>query len=346
MDKSQPTTADKPVGYPSTRFRWVITSMVLLLSGAFVVVCAVGFLYLQSLNDKITGLSLGGTPDPEIGRLPETVTRLESQLSQAVTQNNEQEEKITRLEEQLEALRHQPSSAPQAAAPSTGEDTVTVTPVAPSAPVLTPSQLTLLEQRIAALETQMQEHEENPFVRQFALLNTLWMLQFKLDHALPFAQELRSMEAYSQTMPGFDRYLEPLLPFADEGIKTLDDLRLSFRDVSADILAKARSGADDLPWYQKTFNNIKGVVVIRHTEKQAESSRPEDVVANIQALLTSGDLSLAVLEVEKLPDSYRDITASWLAQAKARLNAEISITNLYEQLLIMTEAEQVVKPAP
>lgn len=349
MPESKPiSTSPVPVGYPSTRFRWVITSMVLLLSGAFLVVGAIGFLYLQTLNDKITALSLSGTGDPRMIELPETVARLEQRLGEAVIQNNEQEEKISRLEQQVGGMgQSQAAVAPAPAQPATGTEGIAagVAP-APAAPVLTPEQLAVLEQRIATLEMKVTQHQENLYARQFTVLNALWMLQFKLDHALPFEHELRAMEAYAQNFPSFTRYLEPLQPFADEGIKTLDDLRGSFRRVGADILEKARSGAEDLPWYQKTINNIKGVVVVRHVHRQVESTRPEDIVANIQELLTSGDLNLAVLEVERLPDSYREITAPWLVQAKARLSAETSVNSLYEQLLLLTEAEQIGKSAP
>lgn len=314
--------------------------MVLLLSAAFVVVGAVGFLYLQSLNDKIAALDATGSADPALLKLPETVQRLEQRLSDAVTQNNEQEEKLTRLEQQLAA------SAQQATAATPAPNAEQQAGAVPAQPVLTANQLATLEQRIVALETAVTQHQDNRFARQFALLNGLWMLQFKLDHALPFAQEIRTMVAFSQNLPGFERYLEPLRPFAEDGIKTLDDLRHNFRDVAQRLQEKARSGADELPWYKKTINNIKGVVVIRHVEKQAESTRPQDVVANVEALLTSGDLNLAVLELEKLPASYHDITAAWVTQAKARLDAEISVASLYEQLLLLTDAEQIIKPTP
>jgi hypothetical protein len=153
-------------------------------------------------------------------------------------------------------------------------------------------------------------------------------LRAAVDAGRPYATELSTLAALS---PGASD-IGPLLEYEDEGIPTLRQLTVSFKETRDKV--PAAPSADDDSFLNRLMSSAESLVKVKRVDGAAEGSTPDAVLARAEAKLEQGDLAAAAAEVGTLQGPPRAAFATWLDQARARLDAEETLQRLQKILLV------------
>jgi hypothetical protein len=154
-------------------------------------------------------------------------------------------------------------------------------------------------------------------------------LRAAVDAGRPYVAELSTLAALS---PGAGDVGE-LLDYEDEGIPTLRQLTISFKE-TRDGMAPNPAVADSDSVLDRLMSSAESLVKVRRVDGSAEGDAPDAILARAEAKLEEGDLAAAVEEVATLQGPPRDAFATWLDQARARLSAEKTLQRLQNILLV------------
>ncbi len=156
-------------------------------------------------------------------------------------------------------------------------------------------------------------------------------LRQALSSSAPFRQELAAAEKALHDSGSDTALLAALATQAPHGIPTLSVLRRRFEALAADIVhADAPTGSDS--WFERVAERIKGLVTVRRIGSPEGASDVDASVARAEAALAADELAEAVGELERLHGKPADTAQSWLEDARARLAAERTLTELEVRL--------------
>jgi uroporphyrinogen-III synthase len=202
-----------------------------------------------------------------------------------------------------------------------------------------------LEGRIAALE-QAASTAGDRATGNAALALAVNQLQQALAGQRPFAAELAALSEVAAGDPearALSAAIATLTPQAETGVPTLVELRAGFPDIARAVVAAARAEtaatavAEAAPgtepeatpgWLDAAMLKLSELVSVRPVGEDVEGDDAAARVARAEAVLAKGDLSGAVAELDGLTGKAAEAAAPWLADARARLDAEAALAAL------------------
>lgn len=106
-----------------------------------------------------------------------------------------------------------------------------------------------------------------------------------------------------------------------------------------DALAPALIRAEILPegdgWWKATADRLLSLVTIRREDGAALGHNTAAIVGRAQAAVSRDDLDAALAELDSLSPGPAEAAAPWVAEAKARLAADLSLSRLTAQAVAL-----------
>lgn len=141
----------------------------------------------------------------------------------------------------------------------------------------------------------------------------------------PYADSLAVLTANDVDVPA------PLTEAAQDGLPTASALISSFPDAARDALAAARAsgaGTEDDGGVAGFLRNQLGA----RSVTPREGDDPDAVLSRAEAALRKGDLNTVLTEIEVLPDAAQNEISDWVASARLRRDALAAAAELAQQL--------------
>jgi hypothetical protein len=150
-------------------------------------------------------------------------------------------------------------------------------------------------------------------------------LRDQMQAAKPFDGELQAAQSlFDPQDQAMTQRLEMLKSYAAQGVPTMEQLQLEFKNVAKDL--RRVSIPEDLPWYSKIAQRLRNLVVIRRQGEPLQgSSTLEDRLGGIQHLLELSNLDGALMEANLLPKLDSEVYNAWRVGAEKRLFIEQSL---------------------
>ena len=213
---------------------------------------------------------------------------------------------LSALERQLGAVEQRPAVA--AADPGLGDA------------------IARLNQRLAALEAQPAAGGGEGRAA-LTLFLAAGRLQSAVTAGRPYAEELAVARRLAMADADLIAQLAPLAADAATGVARVDVLRTRFAATARAVIHAAATAAGD-DWLGRTRARARSVVSVRRVGEPAAGQAPADIVARAEARLVVDDLAGAVAELAALDGAAATAATSWLAAARARLDADAAVAAL------------------
>lgn len=219
------------------------------------------------------------------------------------------ESAIEELHGTLAELRRMAEQAPPAASPGAVEAIA--------------NRIGGLEQRIAALASSRTAATDTSTAAEIAALNAL---ADAIRSGKPFVREL---EAARVRLGERAAPLAALDAHAERGLPTTAALEERFSEIVPAIL---RGPEPEGGFFSRMYGNAARLVQVRPVG-EPKGTELGAVVARMEAKLARGDLAGALAESDLLSDAGKAAAAAWLAAARQRYEAELTIKRLMDALL-------------
>ncbi len=154
-------------------------------------------------------------------------------------------------------------------------------------------------------------------------------LRAAVSEGRPYASELATLAALSPGAGDLGR----LLDYEDTGIPTLPELTRAFKETRA-AAPSAQAPAADGSIIDRFVASAESLVKVKRVDATADGDGSDAVLARAEAELEKGNLAGSVAEVDKLQGAQRTAFATWLDQARARLDADATLQRLENILLV------------
>ena len=181
-----------------------------------------------------------------------------------------------------------------------------------------------LEQEISSIRDQRTELMEQA-ESATALGRAHAALTGRIAAGAPFADELEAVAAELPGAPGLDA----LRPLAADGAPTVSDLRARLADIAAGSPSAQPDDTSGDGFLQTMREHLEGMVTISRAD---EADWPA-VLARADDALQRGDIEAAIAEVEPASAAAPGEIEAWLADARARRQAEAGLDELSEAVL-------------
>lgn len=251
-------------------------------------------------------------------------------------------QRIAALEHGLDAMAHRP--APQAGAGGIGgADAAQLATLNSEISSLKAANAQLaaeaetMHRQLDALTQQVHQTGEAEAQRA-ALALAVGQLGAALSHAGPYDRALADVAALGEGDAEIAKALAVLKPRAALGIPTLAQLTLTYDAASIDA-ARAAQAPQRPGIMGAVLARLAALVVIRRTDGGG-SGGPDAALARAAALLKTGDLADAVVELGALEDGPAHAIAPWLNDARDRLAAESALSALTARALSRLSASR------
>jgi hypothetical protein len=122
-----------------------------------------------------------------------------------------------------------------------------------------------------------------------------------------------------------------LAQFAHKAPPTEASLRLAFPAAEQRALSAKQPDESGAPFVDRMLDKAQELVTVRKGDVLIVGDTSAGILAQARAALDAGDLSTAVASVEKLKGNPRAAMSSWLAQAKALLDAQAALADMAGQ---------------
>ncbi|TVR80172.1 MAG: hypothetical protein EA405_11310 [Rhodospirillales bacterium] len=169
---------------------------------------------------------------------------------------------------------------------------------------------------------------------------TLNRLDDAISTSRPFREDLESM---AQVVPTAVRESESwgvLDAHADEGVPTFADLYRRFPEM-ADAVKQASRFQEGDGWLETTVNRLQGLVTVRRTGEAALEKGGVDAILQVAwQRLQAGDLAATVDALSELEGRAAEAAASWIADARARLETDRALAELRLRAISSLAAEE------
>jgi len=158
--------------------------------------------------------------------------------------------------------------------------------------------------------------------RDVGLLLSLGQLRGAIDSGRPFAGPLANVKDAEAAA-----LLAPLGHSAASGIPTVTLLRQGFESVGNAVVQAAATVPASDQLGDVVVSKLRSLVTIRRTGAGGSGPAPgaDGIVATAETALAANDLAGAVAALEKLPEPAAKPAASWLDQARARVQADAAL---------------------
>jgi hypothetical protein len=137
-----------------------------------------------------------------------------------------------------------------------------------------------------------------------------------VERGAPFAAELQAAQAQASDA----KMLAPLEAFAEAGVPAARVLARELSNLEPALLQAAGTAASEGGFLEKLQAHAERLVRIRPIEEVAGDD-PAAVIARAEIKAARGDLSGAVVELDRLPAAARAPAQAWIPKAQARAAA-------------------------
>jgi uroporphyrinogen-III synthase len=165
-----------------------------------------------------------------------------------------------------------------------------------------------------------------------ALVASLSALREVMRTSAGFESELATLQALAQGDVTLEEGVDQLNAYAKDGISSKAALMASFDSVANDIV-RAVAIPEGAGWVEQTVKNITSLVSIRRAPGNQDGDGPLGIVARAEQNVRAGDLAGTVKEFETLDGKPLEAAQGWMAQAKARLDAEAAVSMMQSHIL-------------
>ncbi|WP_417782886.1 uroporphyrinogen-III synthase [Terasakiella pusilla] len=188
-----------------------------------------------------------------------------------------------------------------------------------------------LNARLTDLEAaQVQERSSSDSAQ--ALVASLSTLREVLRTSSPFEAELAALAALAQGDVTLESAVDGLKPYATSGLASLSALTTSFKTAANDIV-RAVAVPEGAGWVEQTVKNVTSLVTIRSAPGNLDGEGALGIVARAEHNVQNGDIAAAITELETLAGNPREAAQPWIDQAKARLDAQQSVSMMQAHIL-------------
>lgn len=163
-------------------------------------------------------------------------------------------------------------------------------------------------------------------------------------HGTSFLVELQAVRSLSDSHAMVDEMTAGFSAYATTGLPTLQAIESSFNKISSDITYISEFSRDD-SWAKYLLGRLLTVVKIRHIGDMNDEDIP-GILGRASLAIHLGDLADAIQEVEVLHDGgeLSNIIEPWLTHARARVSADVALSNLATQALERVAEQNMQKP--
>lgn len=201
--------------------------------------------------------------------------------------------------------------------------------------------------------TSLEEYNKTYKGINLLMLTSATLLRDAINRGDSFKAELDTLKEISGKEKVVKTAEDILLPFADNGIKTISELRNEFEKIANDIVFVSNNpnGEGDNVRDRFLFR-VKGLLKIRKIDfanQVEEEKTPDYIVATTEKYLRDADLRMAVKEFEKLKDVSEagfNFAKKWYNDAKIKLSADDAIAPVLKVALEKALHDVEVKKAP
>jgi hypothetical protein len=138
-------------------------------------------------------------------------------------------------------------------------------------------------------------------------------LRGAVERGAPFAGELKAAKA----LMADPQALAPLEPFAASGVPTAETLGRELAALAPELARTGTSSARDGGYLERLQSHAERLVRVRPVNETAGDDVAA-VVASAEAKAKQADLTAALTELRKLPESARAPAAAWMKKAEGR----------------------------
>ncbi|MAW79126.1 MAG: hypothetical protein CMI63_02730 [Parvularcula sp.] len=188
------------------------------------------------------------------------------------------------------------------------------------------------DEEIARLRSELQQLRNDraqQSARQMKASFALAALSRAVEQGDPYAEELAAIEDFE---PGAGAALEA---HADTGVATNAALRISF-DAAARKALAAAGQAEAGDGISGLMARAKNIISVRPA-RPLEGDDPGAILSRAEHALEQGETGFALLQLEDLPLPAQEAMADWIAQARARAEANAAVAALTSRFAGETE---------
>lgn len=176
--------------------------------------------------------------------------------------------------------------------------------------------------------------------RAAALLLAVYQLREAALSGQNFLTEQQSALALAAPMPRIAASLRSLSVAADQGVWTKTALLQSFASY-ADKAVLSETVSSKKDWFHQALNSLSTLVVIRRIDaSDAEDLSTQAVLARAQQAVDNGDLTVAVLQLQSLQGTAKEIMKDWTQAAQRYLTTQKTISETVSAVLGVIYANQ------
>ncbi len=205
--------------------------------------------------------------------------------------------------------------------------------------------LSAAQDEIAQLRAQSSARAESNSVDDRTVVDAVSLalaagrLQRALESGRSYGDVLVALRALSAGDSEVDVILARVSERADTGIPTRDALARAFPGVARGLAAAASAEAAN-GWADRTLQRVRDTVSIRRIGADVAGDTPHARVARAEAKVLGGELAGAVAELDGLSGTTEPAAASWLGDARARLDADAAVGELEALALSRLQASR------
>jgi hypothetical protein len=191
------------------------------------------------------------------------------------------------------------------------------------------TQLAAVSPRLDKVEASMADRRQQA-LRAEALVLAVGQLRRALEDSKPFAKELAAVKGLTSGDSDMSGLIDQLQPFADEGVRTQEDLEKDLARLAPEMVRSAIVG-DGQSWWRQALYHIESVISIRRIGAAVPGDDVDAVVARAQGKLDENDLKGAVAALQGLAGLPAEVAATWIRDANNRVtvdNAEAEMSRL------------------
>lgn len=176
--------------------------------------------------------------------------------------------------------------------------------------------------------------------RAAALLLAVYQLREAALSGQSFLAEQQSALALAASTPRIAASLRSLSVAADQGVWTKTALLQSFA-AYADKAVLSETVSPKKDWFHQALNSLRTLVVIRRIDaSDAEDLSTQAVLARAQQAVDNGDLTVAVLQLQSLQGTAKEIMKDWTQAAQRYLTTQKTISETVSAVLGVIYANQ------
>lgn len=176
--------------------------------------------------------------------------------------------------------------------------------------------------------------------RAAALLLAVYQLREAALSGQSFLAEQQSALALAASTPRIAASLRSLSVAADQGVWTKTALLQSFA-AYADKAVLSETVSPKKDWFHQALNSLRTLVVIRRIDaSDAEDLSTQAVLARAQQAVDNEDLTVAVLQLQSLQGTAKEIMKDWTQAAQRYLTTQKTISETVSAVLGVIYANQ------